>query len=268
MRRVLVLLVALVPGIAVAGPTFTTTVSVSIDDGAEHRELTNVLEVAARAKLAACWRREGDVKARITIAASRVTKVVVVGKVDARLRACVVKALRGQRVAGSGVDAGTAVVALTGVRAPEAVVLGGFGAGGLAEGDFVFPADITKDERGAERGTRQRGMQPEAKVAVGPVDGDTGGLTADVVHRVMKARAGAYRACYQRELARSPKLAGKVIVSFRISEAGNVVTSRIVSTTTASAALDNCVNNNVRRLKFPASERVSNVTYPFVFGST
>jgi hypothetical protein len=98
--------------------------------------------------------------------------------------------------------------------------------------------------------------------------GDFGGLLAEEIERVVKARAGLFRACYQRELNHTPGLSGKLIVHFKIGGDG-IVQSRDTLTTGASTlrndAVELCVQGNVNRLKFPARGGVANLSYAFVF---
>ena len=59
----------------------------------------------------------------------------------------------------------------------------------------------------------------EVKVSLADPEGDFGGLTAEEINRVVKARAGVFRACYQHELNRSPGIGGKLVVHFVIGGA-------------------------------------------------
>jgi hypothetical protein len=139
----------------------------------------------------------------------------------------------------------------------------GVGAGGSAEGDFVSKGSISTG--GTRAGGGGAGIK-EVKVAVGEAAGDLGGLTADEINRVVKSRAGIVRACYQKELNRSPDLAGKVIVTFVIGEDGTVKSATIAAGSTLSdAAVTDCIRSNVLRLRFPPKGTRSTVTYPFLF---
>ncbi len=51
---------------------------------------------------------------------------------------------------------------------------------------------------------------------LGKFDTDTTkGTTTDEINRVMRAHTGVFRACYLRELQRTPGLAGKVVLQSR-----------------------------------------------------
>ena len=139
----------------------------------------------------------------------------------------------------------------------------GTGGGGSVDGDFVSKGSI--DSGTAHPGT---GARPaDVRVAIGDAGGDFGGFTADEIQRVVKARAGVLRACYQKELNRTPGLAGKIIVGFAIAEDGTVASAAVRSTTMKNEEVESCLRRNVLRLRFPAKGNRANVTYPFVFSS-
>ena len=146
----------------------------------------------------------------------------------------------------------------------------GSGGGGDAVGDFKSAGkiDVGKERPGGNCvGPGCKGSAPkEVKVAIATGTGDFGGYTEDEINRVVKARAGVFRACYQRELNRSPGLGGKLVVRFKINATGGVdVAANAGGSTLSHAAVEQCVKSNVMRLKFPPKGAIANVTYPFVF---
>ena len=147
----------------------------------------------------------------------------------------------------------------------------GTGGGGNVEGDFVTnkgKVDMGKDRPGGTcTGPNCKGAGPkEVAVSVGEMSGDPGGYTEDEINRVVKRSAGMFRACYQKELNRSPGIGGKIVVRFKIGGDGAVLTAAPAGgTTLANEAVKECVARNVNRLKFPPKGGVANVTYPFLF---
>ncbi len=147
----------------------------------------------------------------------------------------------------------------------------GAGGGGNAEGDFKSGAgklDTGKERPGGSCvGPNCAGSGPkEIKVAIATGTGDFGGYTEDEINRVVKARAGVFRACYQKELNRSPGLGGKLVVRFKIGADGSVQSAANAGGSSLSNdAVESCVKSNVMRLKFPPKGAIANVTYPFVF---
>jgi len=173
---------------------------------------------------------------------------------------------------GYGAGTGTGVGdALGGTGTTRGSKKGGPGGGGNVEGDFVTnkgPIDTgTQRPGGTCVGPNCKGAGPrEVKVAVGEMSGDSGGLTAEEINRTVKARGGVFRACYQKELNRSPGIAGKLVVKFKIDGSGVVQAASVTGGSTLSnAAVGECVTSNVMRLRFRAAGGAANVTFPFVF---
>jgi hypothetical protein len=167
---------------------------------------------------------------------------------------------------GTGVGSG-----LNGTGTTRGSKKGGPGGGGNAEGDFVTnkgPIDTgTQRPGGTCVGPNCKGAGPrEVKVAIGEMTGDPGGLSAEEINRAVKARGGVFRACYQKELNRSPGIAGKLVVRFKIDGKGVVQAASVTGGSTLSnSAVSDCVTSNVMRLRFRAAGGIANVTYPFVF---
>lgn len=178
---------------------------------------------------------------------------------------------RGSLGFGAGVGTGVGPGEGTGTRTGSKK--GGSGGGGNVEGDFVTgPGRIDTGGnrpgggtcKGAGCGTGPKPVQ----VAFAEPSGDFGGLTAEEIDRVVKARAGVFRACYQKELNHTPGIGGKLLIHFKIGgdgivQAGNTVTAS--GSTLRNDAVEQCVKSNVNRLRFPAKGGIANVNYPFVF---
>lgn len=181
------------------------------------------------------------------------------------------KLTRGSLGFGPGTGTGVGPGEGTGTRTGSKK--GGSGGGGNVEGDFVTgPGKIDTGTnrpgggtcKGAGCGTGPKPVQ----VAFAEPSGDFGGLTAEEIDRVVKARAGVFRACYQKELNHTPGIGGKLLIHFKIGadgtvQAGNTTTAS--GTTLHNDAVEQCVKSNVNRLKFPPKGGVANVNYPFVF---
>ena len=147
----------------------------------------------------------------------------------------------------------------------------GVGGGGQAEGDFVSSGRIEggRDGDGPDVVPSGSGSRPrQVTVATGTPVGDLGGLTADEIDRVMRSRAGVFRACYQKELNRTRGLSGKIVVELAIGPDGAVTSARIKSTTMKNEAVELCLRSNVMRLRFPAKGVKAVVVYPLVFDNS
>jgi hypothetical protein len=144
----------------------------------------------------------------------------------------------------------------------------GPGGGGSAQGDFQSSGKIDTGETRKPGGTGGTGSAiKEAKVGfAGGGSGDLDGLSMGEIDKVVKSRAGVLKACYQRELNRSPGIGGKLVVTFTIAADGSVKSTRIApdKSTLRNAAVESCVKGQIARLKFPAKGG-GLVNYPFVF---
>ena len=81
---------------------------------------------------------------------------------------------------------------------------------------------------------------------------------------MVKARAGVFKACYQKELNRQPGLGGKLVIHFVIAADGSVKNASTQGGTLRNDGVESCVKSNIMRLKFPAKGGAI-VNYPFVF---
>lgn len=97
-----------------------------------------------------------------------------------------------------------------------------------------------------------------------------GGLSQEVVGRIVRRHWNEIKYCYEKELAKDPNLYGKVAVFFRIGPVGSVIASQVAETTLGNSAAESCMVEQVKKWRFPAPEGggVVEVTYPFIFKSS
>jgi TonB family protein len=91
------------------------------------------------------------------------------------------------------------------------------------------------------------------------------GLSGAQIQRVVMARTGAYRACYESAAARDPSLRGNVTVAFTIASDGSVSSASIASSSLNNARVEGCVLRQFKRLTFPKADKGTNANYPLVF---
>lgn len=91
------------------------------------------------------------------------------------------------------------------------------------------------------------------------------GLSPDQIRRVVLSRMGAFQACYEIATARDPTLKGGVTVGFSITPAGSVTSVGVSNSSLANARVEGCVTRQFGRLKFPAADKPTNASFPFVF---
>ncbi len=149
---------------------------------------------------------------------------------------------------------------------------GGFGSGvggpgGKGSGGFAGGGNM--GGTGGGNGTGNGSGNGPGEHGIGGVGGGGavhGGLSADQIHRVVIAHRGALQACYEIEAQKDPSLRGGVTVAWTIDASGAVTTANLASTSIHNARVEGCVLRQVRAWHFPASDGVSQPTYPFSFG--
>jgi len=105
---------------------------------------------------------------------------------------------------------------------------------------------------------------PAPQVMPGPVDAPP--EVASSVAAILKPYRGRIKACYEREIKTFPDLAGKITLSWIITEDGLVQELRSELNTTGSAELDTCVRRVVQRIRFPEGGDETWVDgYPLLF---
>jgi TonB family protein len=94
-----------------------------------------------------------------------------------------------------------------------------------------------------------------------------GGLSKDVIMKVIKRHQNEIKFCYEQELQKQPDLAGKVSVLFTIDPAGAVAEANVSETSLNNGNAENCMLSRIRRWKFPEPQGggVVTVTFPWIF---
>jgi len=83
-----------------------------------------------------------------------------------------------------------------------------------------------------------------------------------LIRHEIRLRLPDFRRCYDDELAKHPKLEGKVVATFTILSTGKVADSRA----TGMPVVEDCVARVIRGITFPPNRKGSMfVSYPFVF---
>jgi TonB family protein len=93
-----------------------------------------------------------------------------------------------------------------------------------------------------------------ARVRADDVEAVDGKIDRKVVKATLQRRADAFQACYEQALKANSKLQGKLVVEFTIGDAGKVIEARIVKDGLGNGAVNQCVLEVLRRLRFPAPD--------------
>src|SRR5688572_22688125 len=108
------------------------------------------------------------------------------------------------------------------------------------------------------------GRGGERRLAAAAASTPGQGLSPEQISRVVRARSGAFRACYESAAARDPKLAGGITVNFTVSTSGDVA-ARIANSSLANPRVESCVLRMFNRLHFPSADKPTNANWPLVF---
>jgi hypothetical protein len=96
-----------------------------------------------------------------------------------------------------------------------------------------------------------------------------GALDKSLIDRVVKQHLAEIRYCYEKELAKNPKLFGKLVIKFVIAKDGSVSQASTKTTTMNNPIVEDCVVQRFTRMRFPSPKGggIVVVSYPFVFNS-
>jgi len=179
---------------------------------------------------------------------------------------------------GLGGELKGAIGGLTGSAVGDAHGFGGLGLrgtgpGGGAIGETVSVGAIGTRGRGGGTASFGSGVGGLGKKGSAEVRIDTsavsitGTIDRELIRKVIQANHGKFKYCYENELVRNPKLAGRLAVRFQINPQGDVAFAAVDSSTLHNPTVENCVVARIRGLKFPMPQGggAALVTYPFVF---
>ncbi|MCE9579940.1 MAG: AgmX/PglI C-terminal domain-containing protein, partial [Deltaproteobacteria bacterium] len=157
-------------------------------------------------------------------------------------------------------------------KADDGLGLVGTGEGGGGTGEGIGLGNVGTMGRGggtgggtgygagAGAGSSHPGTVALSEVAV-PADSPA---PVAVARRVVVARSGLYRACYQRELARDPSLQGAITFALDVKDTG------LVAKVTAAPPADlvtvsDCVRQQLSRLRFPTQAKAWTASVAMTF---
>lgn len=103
----------------------------------------------------------------------------------------------------------------------------------------------------------------------GPAAEPASSIDRGPLRRVIAGQGARLRRCYERGLARDPALAGELVISFAIDARGAVPWAELRSSTLGDPAVEDCVVEVFRGLRFVATPPLGGghivVHYPLVF---
>ncbi len=119
----------------------------------------------------------------------------------------------------------------------------------------------------AEEKTGSASEVSNAKESASTESKELPSIDREAVKRVVRNNISLFKACYDTEYKKDPTLKGKVTVGFDISDTGDVIKADIKKTDIKNEALNSCLIDRMRSLKFPKAPAgtVAEVHYPFTF---
>lgn len=94
-----------------------------------------------------------------------------------------------------------------------------------------------------------------------------GSLDPEIIRRIVREHAGQIRYCYEKELARTPGIYGKIVMKWVINGDGKVTQSTTAETQMKNANVESCLASRIKTWVFPKPKGggIVIVNYPFVF---
>lgn len=143
--------------------------------------------------------------------------------------------------------------------------LGGFGGGGFGPGGGGGNGAI---KAAGNAYNADLGSKKEAKPAVKMKDPTVNGsIDKRIIQKVVRQHSGELRSCYERELAKTRDLAGRIVIVWLISPQGMVTKALVKETTMKNKTVEDCIKNSILHWRFPAPKGggIVQIEYPFVF---
>lgn len=106
-----------------------------------------------------------------------------------------------------------------------------------------------------------------AEPSEAPPQGSTEELDPAVFAQVLQRHSGDVQACYERTLASSPELQGRLLLRLTLAPDGSVREARVAESTLGSPEVHQCIESASARWRFPAlpaGETEVDVEYPLV----
>jgi len=151
----------------------------------------------------------------------------------------------------------------------------GYGTGG--GGNALTIGGLDTRGRGGNPSSKY-GMASAGKFKKGQSAIKIGGMNAVVMGALERSVIDAYirmnlakvRWCYEKELAKTPNIFGRIKINFTITKTGAVRKSKVLRTTMGNAAVEKCVARQIKKIRFPKPKGggIVVVNYPFVFKNT
>lgn len=146
------------------------------------------------------------------------------------------------------------------------IAYGGHGSAGFRIAAAAAPEPAAGFGGRCEDGRGRCDVVPRIRSCSASCADTRGTLSREAVRRAIRARHNEITFCYERALQRRTDLSGRVSTSFVIDPSGAVVQASASGEDMPDVA--RCVAATIERIRFPASDGTTGVTYPFDFTSS
>lgn len=86
------------------------------------------------------------------------------------------------------------------------------------------------------------------------------------IQKVVRERFDAFRACYEKALAKNPKISGKISLEFDLAPDGSTYDARLAGASVPDPVFQGCLVDEVAKLRFPEPlDGHTNIVYPLDF---
>jgi len=158
-------------------------------------------------------------------------------------------------------------LSISGYGAGMGGVISGEGRGGGGNGVGGLGGLGVKGEGKSAGDEGKMGKQLPASIAVGDSQ-VMGSLDTSAIRNIIHAHLRELRFCYESQLQKYPKLAGKLVVKFTLAADGHITRIELTEDTIGQANVGSCVLTRFQRWQFPAtSSGEVTVSYPLTFAS-
>ena len=93
----------------------------------------------------------------------------------------------------------------------------------------------------------------------------SGAMDKRIIQKVVRQHSAELRACYEKELAKTKGISGRIVVNWEIEAQGSVSKAEVKESTVGNSDLESCFTESIKFWRFPAPKGGQNVKvdYPF-----
>ncbi|MBR4986584.1 MAG: TonB family protein [Proteobacteria bacterium] len=106
------------------------------------------------------------------------------------------------------------------------------------------------------------GGVPKLQMQIPEVDGN---MDRRIIQKVTKQHSGELRACYEKALAKTKGISGRIVVNWEIDVKGSVSKAEVKETTVDNPDVEKCFTETIKHWRFPSPKGGGTVQVDFPF---